>query len=215
MEASMVGLRMLNIKEDYHIHANFNDHSPSNLSIENIIKRAEKLKLNKIAITEHVRKSSDWIEDYLNQIETYGNKKTITGFEARILPDGTPNCLMKYQKKYFIIASFHNLFHDKKKWMQALERIICNSNVDVIGHLGPWHNEDIKISDEELNYLSNLMVDQEKIIEINAKYRWPKKNWIKIFKKNGVKFHLGSDAHKLSAIGKFDEISDIIDMVNK
>ncbi|HUU48881.1 MAG TPA: PHP domain-containing protein [Nitrosopumilaceae archaeon] len=211
----MTSLPKLNTKEDYHIHSNFNDHSPSNLSIKNIVKRMEKINLDKIAITEHIRKSSDWIEDYLNQIETYGNKKIITGFEAKILPDGTPNCLNKYQKNYFIIASFHNLFHDKKKWLQALERIICNSNVDVIGHLGPWHDEDIKITEDEINYLSHLIVDQEKIIEINAKYEWPKKSWIKIFKKNGVKFHLGSDAHKLEDIGQFDRISDLINIVNR
>ena len=57
----------LNLNEDYHIHSNFNDHSPDNLSISNIIIQAEKIGLKKLAITEHVRKTSDWIPKYLDQ----------------------------------------------------------------------------------------------------------------------------------------------------
>ena len=54
----------------------------------------------------------------------------------------------------------------------------------------------------------------KKIIELNAKYHRPPQEWILLFKKQGVKFHLGSDAHSLQDIGRFEKISDLISLVN-
>ena len=201
----------LNLNEDYHIHSNFNDHSPDNLTISNIVNRAEKLGLQKFAITEHVRKTSDWIPEYLIKIESLNHKNVVAGFEAKILPDGSINCPQEYMKNYFIIASFHNLFKDKQQWLKALERAIQNPDVNVIGHLGPEPTFDI--TDDELNYLSKLIVSHGKIVEINVKYHLPLLNWLKIFKKNGVQFHLASDAHSLDEIGKFDKIKDLVEFV--
>ena len=201
----------LNLNEDYHIHSNFNDHSPDNLTISNIVNQAEKMGLQKFAITEHVRKTSDWIPEYLNKIESLNQKNIVAGFEAKILPDGSINCPHEYMKNYFIIASFHNLFKDKQQWLKALERAIQNPDVNVIGHLGPEPTFDI--TDNELIYLSKLIVSHDKIVEINVKYHLPLLNWLKIFKKNGVKFHLASDAHSLDEIGKFDKIKDLVEFV--
>ncbi|MGE5634240.1 MAG: PHP domain-containing protein, partial [Deltaproteobacteria bacterium] len=58
----------MNLKEDYHIHTNYNDHSASNLTVKNIIKEAERKGLELIALTEHVRKTSEWISEYLNEV---------------------------------------------------------------------------------------------------------------------------------------------------
>jgi len=201
----------LNLNEDYHIHSNFNDHSPDNLTISNIVNQAEKMGLQKFAITEHVRKTSDWIPEYLNKIKSLNQKNIVAGFEAKILPDGSINCPHEYMKNYFIIASFHNLFKDKQQWLKALERAIQNPDVNVIGHLGPEPTFDI--TDNELIYLSKLIVSHDKIVEINVKYHLPLLNWLKIFKKNGVKFHLASDAHSLDEIGKFDKIKDLVEFV--
>lgn len=52
---------MLNIKEDYHVQTKFNDHSPVDLSVANVIKYGEGKGLISIAFTEHVRKNSDYI----------------------------------------------------------------------------------------------------------------------------------------------------------
>jgi len=208
----MLNLLELNLKEDYHIHSNFNDHSPDNLTISNIVDQAEKIGLEKFAITEHVRKTSDWIPEYLEQIKSLNRKNLIVGFEAKILPDGSINCPQEYMKNYFIIASFHGLFKDKKQWIKALESAIQNPDVNVIGHLGPEPTFDL--TEDELIHLSKLIVSNNKIVEINAKYHLPLLTWVKIFKKNGVKFHLSSDAHSLSEIGDFKKISDLIEIIN-
>jgi putative hydrolase len=77
--------------QDYHVHCNYNDHSASDLTVKNIIARAEDMGLKVIALTEHVRRTSDWVPRYLDEITTEtatksSNKlKVISGFEAKIL----------------------------------------------------------------------------------------------------------------------------------
>src|SRR5829696_461706 len=121
----------MNLKEDYHIHTNYNDHSAANLTVKNVIKEAEGKGLELIALTEHVRKTSEWVSEYLNEIEE----------------------------------------------------------------------------------LAKLINKHKKIVEVNAKYKLPPENWIKAFSKNGVKFHLGSDAHSLNEIGNYESIIKMIKLI--
>jgi putative hydrolase len=207
----------LDKNQDYHVHCNYNDHSASDLTVKNIIARAEKLGLRVIALTEHVRRTSDWIPRYLAEIrvETASvstNKlKLIPGFEAKILKDGSIDCSAEYSRNYFIVASFHTIFGDKRIWIEALKSAIQNPDVDVIGHLAPEPTFDL--NDEELSELASLLFSNHKIIELNAKYHRPPLRWLLKFKEHRVRFHLGSDAHSLEEIGNFSRISDLIAMV--
>ena len=119
----------------YHIHSTYNDHSDSDVTIKNVIDFAERRGLRKIAFTEAVRRTSDWFAKYLNEIELYAGDsrlEIIPGFEAKILSDGNIDCPDEYRGKYFLSASFHNVFGEKERWISALESAI---SVDVIGHL--------------------------------------------------------------------------------
>ncbi len=202
---------------DYHIHCNYNDHSASDLTIKNVIARAENMRLKVIALTEHVRRTSDWVPRYLEEVRkettTASNNKlkVIPGFEAKILKDGSIDCCEKYSRDYFIVASFHTIFADKRIWIEALMTAIQNQDVDVIGHLAPEPTFDL--NDEELSELASLTSSNHKIIELNAKYHRPPPRWILKFKEHHVRFHLGSDAHSLVEIGNFSKISDLIAMV--
>lgn len=207
-------MNAMNLREDYHIHSNYNDHSSPDLTIANVVKCAEKLNLRTIAITEHVIKTSKWLPEYLSEIESLSrgsSVKIIPGFEAKILADGSINCLEEYSKDYFLIASFHTLYNDKNIWLNALTNAIRDPNVDVIGHIAPEPTFRMKLC--ELKDLASLIVKNKKIIEINAKYHRPPAQWIVVFKQLGVKFHLGSDAHRLEEIGHFGKISDLISLV--
>ena len=203
--------------QDYHIHCNYNDHSAPDLTIKNVIARAEKIGLKVIAITEHVRRTSDWVPRYIDEMraetaEAKSNKlKVIPGFEAKILKDGSIDCCEEYSKDYFIVASFHTIFGDKRLWIEALMTAIQNPDVDVIGHLAPEPTFDL--DDQELSDLASLILSNRKIIELNAKYHRPPPRWLLKFKEHAVRFHLGSDAHSLEEIGNFSRISDLIAMV--
>jgi putative hydrolase len=204
---------MLSTKEDYHIHCNYNDHSSPDLTVSNVVKYAENLGLKVIAFAEHVRKTSDWIPKYLDEIERISSSssnspKVIPGFEAKILIDGSIDCPEKYADKYFLIASFHTRYDDKQVWLHALEKAIENPNVDVIGHIAPEPSFTLELN--EIEQLSNLITQNNKTVELNVKYHRPPKEWIKILRKNNVHFHLGSDAHSLDEVGRFEKISDLI-----
>jgi putative hydrolase len=201
---------MLNTKEDYHIHCNYNDHSSPDLTISNVVRYAEDMGLGTIAITEHVRKTSDWIPKYLDELASIidikrdkNNIKIIEGFEAKILADGGIDCPDKYAEKYFLIASFHTTYHDKQVWLHALEKAIENPHVDVIGHIAP--EASFTLESNEIEQLAKLI--------LNAKYHRPPKEWIEVFRENKAHFHLGSDAHSLQEIGRFEKISDLIELV--
>lgn len=207
--------------QDYHVHCNYNDHSASDLTVKNIIARGEKIGLKVIALTEHVRRTSDWIPRYLAEIRAEtaaatasSNEllKVIPGFEAKILRDGSIDCCEGYSRDHFIVASFHTIFGDKRIWIEALKSAIQNPDVDVIGHLAPEPTFDL--NDEELSELASLIFSNHKIIELNAKYHRPPPRWLLKFKEHQVRFHLGSDAHSLQEIGNFSRISDLIAMVH-
>jgi putative hydrolase len=208
----------LNKDQDYHVHCNYNDHSASDLTIKKIIAQAEKIGLRVIALTEHVRRTSDWVPRYLAEIraETAAastNKlKVIPGFEAKILRDGSIDCCEGYSRDHFIVASFHSTFGEKRVWIEALKSAIQNPDVDVIGHLAPEPTFDL--NEEELSELASLIFSNHKIIELNAKYHRPPPRWLLKFKEKNVSFHLGSDAHSLQEIGNFSSISDLISIVH-
>jgi putative hydrolase len=211
----LINKRLLDLKKDYHVHSNYNDHSPQELSIEKVASYAEEINLKTLAITEHVRKSSDWIPRYLEEIDksvSSGIKVTIiAGFEAKILKDGTVDFPSEYEG-FFLIASFHTNFHDKQDWLYALKSTITLPFVSVIGHLAPETSFDL--TDNELIELSQLLKSYDKTVEINAKYRRPPMKWLQIFKENNINFHLGSDAHSLDEIGNFKPITNLIDFIN-
>ena len=171
--------------------------------------------LKVIAFAEHVRKTSDWIPKYLDEIERISSSsdntiKVIPGFEAKILKDGSIDCLEKYAEKYFLIASFHTQYNDKQVWLHALEKAIENPHVDVIGHIAP--EPSFTLEPKEVEQLSNLIVQNKKTVELNVKYHRPPIDWIKILRKNKAHFHLGSDAHSLDQVGRFEKISDLIEL---
>ena len=204
----------MNLKEDYHIHTNYNDHSASNLTVKNVVMEAERKGLEIIAITEHVRETSKWIPSYLIDISNYiqkTNVKVIPGFEAKILSDGNIDCREEIARDYFIIASFHTKYHDKAIWINALTKAIENKYVNVIGHLSP--ESSFQIDSKEIEEFAELLIKYGKIVELNAKYQMPPESWIKIFIKRGVKFHLGSDAHSLNEIGNYESIIKLIKLI--
>jgi len=208
-------MHLLDLKKDYHVHSNYNDHSPQELSIEKVTRYAEKIDLNTLAFTEHVRKTSDWIPQYLEEIDrivSSGTKITIiSGFEAKILKDGTVDFPTEYEG-HFLIASFHTRYNNKEEWLSALKSAIALPYVNVIGHLAP--EESFDLTYDELVELSQLLKLNYKIVEINAKYRRPPMKWLRIFKDNNVNFHLGSDAHNLDEVGNFNSINNLIEYVN-
>jgi histidinol phosphatase-like PHP family hydrolase len=140
--------------------------------VKNVVIEAERKGLQIIALTEHVRESSQWIHNYLNEISNYKEKtnvKVIPGFEAKILSDGNIDCREEIARDYFIIASFHTNYYEKVIWINALKKVIKNKYVNVIGHLAP--ESSFQINTEEIEEFAKLINKNGKIVEVNAKYK--------------------------------------------
>jgi putative hydrolase len=183
------------------------------MTIRNVVRQAEAIGLQTIAFTEHVRRTSEWITEYLKEIEgVKSNMRIISGFEAKILRDGSVDCPKDVAEKYLLVASFHTKYEDKEVWMNALKNAIINPDVNVIGHLAPENTFDL--DDNELGNIARLITENGKIIELNAKYHRPPESWVRIFKRFGVRFHLGSDAHTIGEVGNFKGISDLVSVVD-
>jgi putative hydrolase len=205
----------LDVLKDYHVHCNYNDHSARDLTVANVVSYAEKMGLRALAFTEHVRASSEWIPSYLRDVETISARTDldiVTGFEAKILKDGSIDCPTKYASDYFVIASFHTIYGDKAIWMSALEKAVQNDNVDAIGHIAPEATFSLDL--DEVENLARLIASNGKKVEINAKYKRPPADWLSVFKEEGVGFHLGSDAHTLKEVGQFKAVEDLIRIAN-
>jgi putative hydrolase len=205
----------LDLLKDYHVHCNYNDHSAPDLTVKNAVRYAEKIGLKALAFAEHVRSTSDWIPAYLRDVESISaetDMDILAGFEAKILRDGSVDCPAKYASDYFLIASFHTVYGDKQLWLCALEKAVQNENVDVIGHIAPEATFSLDL--EEVKNLAGLIASNGKRVEINAKYKRPPAEWLRVFKKEGVDFHLASDAHALHEIGQFKAVEDLIRIAN-
>ncbi|HYZ65991.1 MAG TPA: PHP domain-containing protein, partial [Nitrososphaeraceae archaeon] len=91
----------LDILEDYHVHSSYNDHSASDLTVKNALDRAAEVGLKTLAFTEHVRRSSSWVPQYIQEIKNLRESSmtnVIIGFEAKILSDGSIDCLEEYSE---------------------------------------------------------------------------------------------------------------------
>jgi putative hydrolase len=53
-------------------------------------------------------------------------------------------------------------------WLQALEKAIENPNVDVIGHIAP--EPLFSLEPNEIERLANLIVQNNKTVELNVEY---------------------------------------------
>ncbi|HPZ75142.1 MAG TPA: PHP domain-containing protein, partial [Candidatus Pacearchaeota archaeon] len=96
-----------------HLHSNYSD---GQNTLEEVIICAISLGINKICFTDHVWKTSEWVEDYLNEIEYLRikyqtNIDIIAGVEAKLLNlDGEIDLDDSlYNKKVRVVAAIHRI----------------------------------------------------------------------------------------------------------
>jgi hypothetical protein len=81
---------------------------------------------------------------------------------------------------------------------------------DIIGHIPP--KPSFSFEPNEMELLSKVITQNNKTVELNAKYQRPprQEKGQKILRKKNVHFHLGSNAYFLQEIGRFEKILDLI-----
>jgi putative hydrolase len=204
---------------DRHMHTNWTD---GKNTIEEMIEAAEKLGMKEIALTDHVRGTSTYYNDYVRKIK-YLRKKTkvnvVIGFECKIKNfDGEIDVNEEIKSSAEIsIASVHSFpigskFYDAKKFHRDLCQDIefeltmsalKNSKFDILGHPGGvslrYHNN------FDLKYFEQIVIEcVKKNIAFDLNYFYHFKIFpqlSKILEKYNPLVSLGSDAHESRHLG--------------
>jgi HisJ family histidinol phosphate phosphatase len=204
------------IKMDMHLHSNFSD---GKNTVEEMTEMAVKLGYKQIAFTDHVWRITDWLDEYVAEIDRVKNKyhsvRIFSGIEAKVLDihgniDARDDFL---EKVNFVLAAFHKIpngagdylsqkeiFANKKQaldlWYQSFMNVLENNDVHIIAHPTAILKEfGINLPLEMKTEITRKAKIYEKTFELNIKHRVPDAHFIKILRNEGIHFSFGSDSH--------------------
>ena len=222
-------LRPEDINFDFHIHTNYTDgHSTP----EEMVVKAIQLKLNAIAFTEHVTKTSSWFNEFserINSLKKNKNIKVFLGIEAKANDfKGEIDAAKDMIKKADLIVGIVHRYPDGKGGLIPIEEIKelgkeksaeiefnlamgileNNKDVNVLGHpFGVYSKFFTQIPQDYMRKLMEKAVEKNIAIEINTKYLLENKKFFKLLKEINPHVSIGSDAHYKEEIAKdFDII---------
>lgn len=97
---------------DYHVHSNYNDDATG--TVEDYVQSALSKGLSSIAITNHVWRTSTWIEDFVNEVRTVRFRHKyhlLIGFEAKIVNiNGEIDIASRFIKEgELVLGALHHL----------------------------------------------------------------------------------------------------------
>ena len=214
-------ITIADVNSDLHIHSSYTDGQDS---IASIVKQAETMNLQTIAITDHIREDSTYFGKCLKEIEVIRTATKINiliGFEARIKNfcgdmDVPKDVCAKADLK---IASVHRFSIGKKIFdpnsfskeiAQELELEISlagirNKECNVLGHPGGMCLKYFK--EFPMDYYEDIILacNKHKIaFELNSAYHQDIYPDLKnLLRRHNPLIAFGSDAHNISNIGKW------------
>lgn len=224
---------------DYHIHSDYNEDATG--TIKEYMSSAIKKGLTSIAITNHVWKTSSWVENFIKETKMHRSEygyHLLIGFEARVINiDGEVDILPRYMKDTeLLLGTLHNLpTHDDYVWLDSKSlvprkiaeiirevtlNLISRNQVNVIAHPLALYYEKYEISfpDVFLDEIAQAAAKRGTALEIyNSKHPMPKDTLGKLINlciEYEVPMSVGSDAHNPSEIGSinYEEIQAAIEI---
>lgn len=210
---------------DLHIHTKYTDGLET---IDNIFQEALNKNIETIAITDHVWRTSTYLNQYFNEIK---NKRddiqlnVLAGIEAKVVNiDGSIDATSEIiEESEIVLGSLHSIpteedynFLDPTKvdedvvinnLYEATLNLIKSKKVDVIAHPTFLLNKIYGNKDFyewQIEEIASKAAKHNIAIEINMKYNDPSLTFLKICKDKGVSFSVGSDAHILKDVGNIN-----------
>jgi putative hydrolase len=215
---------------DYHMHTVYSD---GESSIEAYIQRAVEMDLTEIAITDHVWRSSDWVQEYAADVRAIAEEYDIVahvGLEAKVIDSAgnvdvaatdveTVDFVMGVVHRYQPEASPPNddMLNFDAEAAAGRERdltlaLLRNETVDVVGHPTRTYykfffGEDTYTDypEEYLHEILSVSKETNTPVEYNA--RLPKRireELLQLYVDWGVPFISGSDSHHVDRLRKLD-----------
>ncbi len=191
------------MKVDMHLHTARSDGRDS---LHNMVEAAEAKGFDLIAITDHGPGHGSGVTEQdvratkreAELLQPNYHVKVLVGIEAEILPTGEV-LLDSREGMDIVLASFHGL-PSEETYYRAVLRAATDPKVDVLAHHA-WiagHTSAMAKYDDEL---VELLATHEVAIEINSKHALPSWDFLQKCKDKGVKYTIGSDAHKAADVG--------------
>jgi histidinol phosphatase-like PHP family hydrolase len=191
----------------FHFHTNWTD---GKSSLDEYCSFAEKLGFRNLILLEHIRKNPSYnVEDLLKECniiqERYGIK-ILTGFEAKILPDGTLDISDYALEKASVIGiAEHSFEGDCFSLANAL--MVAFENYSKLNVPIVWVHPGRKLllyKDSNTLYLYKKVIrhalQNNLYIEINLKNNLPPKKFIETLE--DIKTIIGMDAHSVNELEK-------------
>ena len=124
--------------------------------------------------------------------------KILAGIEAEILPTGEV-LLVSREGLDVVLASFHGA-PSAEVYYNAVMRAVADPKIDALAHHAWIMDRFIPIEKYD-DMLVELMAVHGVAIEINSKHALPSWDFLLKCKNKGVKYTIGSDAHKAADVG--------------
>ncbi len=222
----------MKIKADYHTHSTYSKWYHAHGTINQMAKKAKKIDLEEIAITDHGPKhmlfgiSPHKIDRAIEKARSASKKYGIPvyyGIEANIIgQDGTIDLtdeqiaqldilIMGYHKgtKCDFIKYFFNKNRESQEQIekntQAYINAINKYNIAIVTHL----NEYIKV---DIKRVAQACAENGTLIEFNRKHNKFTPQDAQVLIDSGANFVISSDAHSPSKLG---EVGDCLDYITK
>lgn len=216
-------VKLEEIKGDLHLHSNYPikspSHGPGADSIEEMIKKAEKLGYEFVGISDHPPGFSttskeeiiNWVQKRTKYIQSLkkSNKsiRVLNGLEIDILGDGSLSVPDEALATLdYCIAGIHSGHRGSKDEItKRLLAVLNNPHVDIISHPTNRLLNERDSSDADWEGVFKLASKKNKLLEINA---YPNRldlrdDLVRMAKKYGVKFIINTDAHE---VGQMDNM---------
>jgi putative hydrolase len=191
------------MKVDMHLHTSKSDGRDS---LHNIVEAAEAKGLDLIAITDHgpghgsgisERQARDTKKEALLLQPNY-RVRILVGIEAEILPTGEV-LLDTREDLDIVLASYHGA-PSEETYYRAVVKAVADPKVDVLAHHA-WTMGGFAPVAKYDDTLIDLMAANEVAIEINSKHALPSWDFLVKCRDKGIKYTIGSDAHKVADVG--------------
>jgi putative hydrolase len=184
---------------EWHIHTRYTDGSDD---IMDYCRRAEETEIPLVAFTEHVRRDLEYNFDaFMSDIDKARGKFDLiilSGCEAKVLPDGSLDVDEQILSEVdYPIFAFHSFPSDLELYVECIKGILKNEYISTWAHPGTLSSSYIDLPKNDLEEIFRLMKVRDVLLETNRKYDLPKKHWVDIAGKCGVRMVKGSDIHRI------------------
>ncbi len=209
-------------RSDLHLHSTFSD---GQNSAEEMVQGSIAAGYKEIAITDHVRRTSNWLDQFAAEMDrlkrVYANRiQLFSGIESKVIDlDGNIDALPEFFSEVdLVLAAFHRIpkgheeyFSDGeidrepesalRCWYDAMMKLLENEHVDIVAHPeAVLKAHGISVPTPLKCSIAQKAADCHKVFEMNAKYKVPDRELLRALELNKVKLCFGSDSHSVRDI---------------